>query len=110
MPNRKIGDGVSFIVSTSFTEGQLGRLEKAKGNSRSAFIRNSAMLCADNPHLAEALEALKNGFVYFCNNGYKIKVAPEEANIRYDKNLGLCLYDKNSFCARVDRYGQDWTL
>ena len=101
---------VEIDVPDLLTESQLEELKKIKGSSRSAFIRNSAMLCADYPHLAEAIGALKKGFVYFGNNGYKIKVAPEEANIRYDKNLGLCLYDKSSFYARVDRYGQDWTL
>ena len=33
MPNRKIVDGVSFIVSTSFTESKLEELKKIKGVS-----------------------------------------------------------------------------
>ena len=108
MPNRKIGDGVSFIVSTSFTEGQLGRLEKAKGNSRSAFIRNSAMLCADYPHLAEALEAMKKGFYYNTLN----KTCPVISENAYIGLWGgqLALFDRDIFCAYVSDYGKDWTL
>jgi hypothetical protein len=108
MPNRKIGDGVSFIVSTSFTESQLGRLEKAKGNSRSAFIRNSAMLCADYPHLAEALEAMKKGFYYNTLN----KTCPVISENAYIGLWGgqLALFDRDIFCAYVSDYGNDWTL
>lgn len=105
MPNRKIGDGVSFIVSTSFTESQLEELKKIKGVSRSAFIRNSAMLCADYPHLAEAIGALKKGFVY---DGIKVK--PADTFLQIGENGSLVLLAKGLFAVYVDRYGQDWTL
>lgn len=109
MPNRKIGDGVSFIVSTSFTESQLEELKKIKGVSRSAFIRNSAMLCADYPHLAEALEAMKKGFYY---NTFKNKTCPVISENAYIGLWGgqLALFDRDNFCAYVSDYGKDWTL